>query len=126
MEALLCKAFWVSLLLCGDAGVAEEVIQDAIDFLDPEDLASDALLIFVATLSLQLSGKEAVQPILPEELCNVSRLPRLQRQCFVLRILLDWPEARCARLMHVEPRQISDAVGDAVCELAAMNVALPC
>ncbi len=126
MARQLCSAFWVALLLTGDAGLAEEVIQEAIEFLDAEDLSGDALLIFVATLSLQLSGEESEQAMLPEELRNVSRLPRMLRQCFVLRILLNWPEARCARLLHVEPSEISDAVGKAVCELAAMNVALHC
>jgi hypothetical protein len=126
MEQLLCRAFWVSVLLSGDAGVAEEVIREAIEFLDMEDLSTDALLIFVATLSLQLCGDESAPPILPEELRSVVRLPRMRRQCFVLRILLKWPEARCARLLHVEPVQISDSLVDAVSELAAMNAAMHC
>jgi hypothetical protein len=122
MEPLLWRAFWVSLLLSGDAGVAEEVIQEAIEFLDAEDLYSDALLIFVTTFSLQLHGDEPVQPTLPEELRNVMRLPRMQRQCFVLRILLHWPEARCARLLHAEEHQISNAVLEAVSRLSFVAV----
>jgi hypothetical protein len=126
LDDAVCSAFWVALLLSADARIAEQVIQEAIEFLDMEDLSSDALLIFVATLSLQLSGEQSVQTMLPEELANVTRLPQMARQCFVLRILLDWPEARCARLLHAEPQQISEAVGDAVCELAAMTAPALC
>jgi len=122
MSELLCNAFWVALLLTGNAAVAEEVVRDAIEFLDTDDLSTDALLIFVSTLALQLGGDESDQPMLPEELRSVIRLPRMMRQCFVLRILLGWPEGRCARLLHAEDWQISEAVVEAVSRLAIVAV----
>jgi len=122
MGERLCNAFWVAMLLTGDAARAEEVVRDAIEFLDSDDLSTDALLIFVGTLALQLGGEESDQPELPEELRNVIRLPRMLRQCFVLRILLGWPEGRCARLMHAEDWQISEAVVEAVSRLALVAV----
>jgi DNA-directed RNA polymerase specialized sigma24 family protein len=128
MEGLLCNAFWAALLLTGDAARAEEVVQAAIEFLDADDLSSDALLIFVGTLASQLDGDESllggdesVLPVLPKDLQNVMRLPRMKRQCFVLRILLGFPEGRCARLLHVQDRRISDEVGVAMSELASMS-----
>jgi DNA-directed RNA polymerase specialized sigma24 family protein len=122
MGERLCNAFWVAMLLTGDAARAEEVVRDAIEFLDSDDLSTDALLIFVGTLALQLGGEESDQLELPEELRNLIRLPRMLRQCFVLRILLGWPEGRCARLMHAEDWQIFEAVVEAVSRLALVAV----
>ena len=115
MKRLSCNAFWAALLLTGDAAKAEEAVQVAIEYLDAAELSNDALLIFVSTLALQLDGDasvlggdEPVLPALPEELRNVIRLPQMKRQCFVLRILLSFPEDRCARLLHVQDRAIFD------------------
>jgi DNA-directed RNA polymerase specialized sigma24 family protein len=118
MNGLICNAFWVALLLTGDTARAEEVVRDAIEFLDPDDLATEALLIFVSTLALQIAGDELAQPMLPEELRNVMRLPLMLRRCFVLRILLGFPKDRCARLLHVDEQQISNAVVEAVSRLS--------
>jgi DNA-directed RNA polymerase specialized sigma24 family protein len=126
MSELLCNAFWVAVLLTGDAARAEEVVRDAIEFLDADDLSTDALLIFVSTLALQLGGGESAGPVLPEEMANVMRLPRMMRQCFVLRILLGFPEGRCARMMHAEEWQISEAVVEAVSRLSFAAVVCCC
>jgi len=122
MSKLLCNAFWVAVLLTGDTAKAEEVVREAIEFLDADDLSSDALLIFVSTLALQIAGDESTEPMMPEELRSVMKLPRMMRQCFVLRILLGFPEARCARLLHVEDWQISEAVVEAVSGLSVVPV----
>jgi hypothetical protein len=121
MERLVCKAFWAALLLTGDAARAEEAVYAAIDFLDADDLSSDALLLFVSTLALRLDGDESVLALLPKDLRNVMRLPRMKRQCFVLRILLGFSEGRCARLMHVQEWRISEEVCLAVTELASTS-----
>jgi hypothetical protein len=121
MEQLVCKAFWAALLLTGDAARAEEAVQEAIDFLDADDLFSDALLLFVSTMALRLDGDESALPLLPKDLRNVMRLPRMKRQCFVLRILLGFTEGRCARLLHVQDQRISDELCLALSELASMS-----
>jgi hypothetical protein len=122
MSEILCNAFWVAVLLTGDKARAEEVVQEAIEFLDADDLSTDALLIFVSTLALHSGGDESELPEMPEELQNVMRLPRMMRQCFVLRILLGFPEGRCARLLHAEDWQISEAVVEAVSWLSVVTV----
>lgn len=122
MSEILCNAFWVAVLLTGDKARAEEVVQEAIEFLDADDLSTDALLIFVSTLALHSGGDKSELPEMPEELQNVMRLPRMMRQCFVLRILLGFPEGRCARLLHAEDWQISEAVVEAVSWLSVVTV----
>jgi hypothetical protein len=113
----------VALLLTGDAVKAEEVVQRAIDFLDAEEIYTDALLILVSTLALQADDIGDFIPAgMPEELRSLLGLTRMKRQCFVLRVLLGFSEERCARLLHVGAERIADEVGGAVCELARVDL----
>ena len=120
----VCKAFWAAVLLTADTAFAEEAVQEAILSLDMEDLSTDALLICVATLSIQRSycpeatGNQ-ISLKLPEELRNVLKLPRMLRQCFVLRFLLGLPESICASLLHRDRQEICDATCAAASELSA-------
>jgi hypothetical protein len=106
--------------------IAEEAVHEAILSLDLEDLSTDALFICVATLSIQRSyGLQAagtkVSMNLPEELRAVLNLPRIRRQCFVLRFLLGLPETICSSLLHTDRDEICVATGLAVSELAAVG-----
>jgi len=123
-DALTPKNICAAFLLSGDTAIAEEAVHEAILSLDMEDLSTDALSICAATLSIQRSsglvaaGNPAPMK-LPDELLHVLKLPRLRRQCFVLRFLLGLPESICASLLRTDQDEICDATCAALSELAA-------
>jgi hypothetical protein len=120
----VCKAFCVAVLLSGDMAIAEEAVHEAILSLDMEDLPTEALYICVATLSIQRSYGLATAGIpalmkMPKELLDVLNLPRLRRQCFVLRFLVGLPESICASLLQMDRNEVCDATCAALSDLAA-------
>jgi hypothetical protein len=120
----VCKAFFAAVLLSGDVAIAEEAVHEAILSLDIDDLSTEALSICVATLSIRRSYGLATARIpdsikLPKELLDVLKLPRLRRQCFVLRSLLGLPESICASLLHLDRDEICDATAAAFLDLGA-------
>ena len=131
LQKIICKAVSVALLLSGDMESAENVVADAIQSLDAEDLSTDALFICVSTLSMQrtcnvIDGSVQSQKgerffPLPPELQNVLNLPRLPRFCFVLRFLLGLPVSTSACLLQLERYQVIDYSCAAVSILGARS-----
>jgi hypothetical protein len=129
LQKIICKAVSVALLISGDMETAENVVADAIQSLDAEDLNTDALFICVSTLSMQrtcnvIDGSVQSQKgerffPLPPELQNVLNLPRLPRFCFVLRFLLGLPVSTSACLLQLERYQVIDYACAAVSILGA-------
>ena len=131
LQKLICQAVSVALLLSGDMETAENVVADAIQSLDPEDLSPDALFICVSTLSMHRSHHTADRTgqskpddrlfPLPPELQNVLSLPRLPRFCFVLRFLLGLPVSTSAFVLQLERYQVIDYTCAAVSILGARS-----
>ena len=59
LQKVICKAVSVALLISGDLEAAENVVADAIQSLDAEDLNTDALFICVSALSIQCARSAA-------------------------------------------------------------------
>jgi hypothetical protein len=118
LRKIICKAVSVALLISGDIETAENVVADAIQSFDAEDLSTDALFICVSTLSMQRTGNTAHQSVqsagckeffpLPPELQNVLDLPLLPRFSFVLHFLLGLPVNTSACLLQLERYQVID------------------
>jgi hypothetical protein len=131
LQKVVCKAVCVALLISGDLEAAENVVADAIQSLDAEDLNTDALFLCVSALSIQCARNAADLSVrskqgepsfaLPPELQNVLYLPRLPRCCFVLRFLLRLPVSTSACLLQLEPDQVIDYSSAAVCMLGAIT-----
>ncbi len=131
LQKVICKAVCVALLISGDLEAAENVVADAIQSLDAEDLNTDALFICVSTLSIQCARDAADLSVrskhgepsfaLPPELQNVLYLPQLPRFCFVLRFLLRLPVSTSACLLQLEPEQVIDYSSAAVSILGAIT-----
>jgi hypothetical protein len=128
---IICKAVCVALLISGDLETAENVVANAIQSLDGEDLSTDALFICVSTLSIQRNRSDADRSIqgkgserffpLPPELQNVLDLPRLPRFSFVLHFLLGLSLSTCACLLQLERYQVIDNSCAAVSLLGAKS-----
>ena len=118
LQKIICKAVSAALLICGDIETAENVVADAMQSLDAEDLGTDALFICISTLSIQSTRNAAGRSIqskacerffpLPPELQNVLDLPRLPRCSFVLHFLLGLPVSTSACLLQLERYQVID------------------
>jgi len=121
----VCRAFCAAVLLTGDMAIAEEAVHEAILSLEVEDLSTEALCICVATLSIQRSyglatAKNTGLMKLPKELVDVLDLPRIRRQCFVLRFLVGLPESTCASILHLDCDEVRDALVAALSDVAAV------
>ncbi len=131
LQRIICKAVSVALLISGDMETAENVVADAIQSLDAEDLSTDALFICVSTLSMQRTCNASDRSVqsqegersfgLPLELQNVLNLPRLPRFCFVLRFLLGLPVSTSACVLQLERYQVIDYTCAAVSILGAKS-----
>jgi len=135
LQKVVCKAVCVALLISGDLEAAENVVADAIQSLDAEDLNTDVLFLCVSALSIQCARNGADLSVrskqgepsfaLPPELQNVLYLPQLPRCCFVLRFLLRLPVSTSACLLQLEPGQVIDYSSAAVCMLGAITTSSP-
>ena len=59
--------------------------------------------------------------MLPFELRHVLHLPTALRHCFVLRFLVGLPREDCARLLHLEIRQVDERARTAMLELPTIH-----
>jgi len=125
------KAFLTALLLTGSMERAETAILEGARLLDPDEASGEALWREAVMASLEppnetpgrLEDQEHLATILPWELRRVLRLSPDLRHCFVLRLLAGWPREVCARLLHLEIRQVDERTRTAVLNLAhAMNL----
>jgi hypothetical protein len=64
---------------------------------------------------------ERASSMLPFELRPVLHLPLALRHCFVLRFLVSVPREACARLLHLEIRQVDERARTAMLELPTIQ-----
>jgi hypothetical protein len=120
----LSSSFMTALLLAGTAPAAEAAVLSSIERLSCRTDMVEALLrgSVEAALAAPPSPPDIGQatPRLPEELGRVLNLSRVQRQCYVLRIMLGWPSEECARLVAMDGWNVDSYACEAAQALARM------
>jgi hypothetical protein len=119
----LSRAYLTAYLLAASSERAENAVMRALDSWDPKHTGAAALLNRAVSFVVQESGprpaaEEPSRLNMPPALRRVLRLPRAQRRCYVLRILLGWPAQVCSRLLGVDVEEVDE------CTCAALR-ALP-
>lgn len=110
------KAFVAAHLLTADAGAAERATVEGINSLNCDADSGDDLLLKVLTAAIQSIPaapiisveREEHRTYLPIELRRVLMLPRSSRHCYVLHMLVGLRLADCARILHLQPHQVSE------------------
>ena len=124
------KAYITALLLTASAKRAEAALLAAtraaiFDSAPGEVLIRGAVNAAVeppSETSEQLpEDLEHASSMLPFELRRVLHLSQALRQCFVLRFLVGLPREVCARLLHLEIRQVDERARAAMSELPTMR-----
>jgi hypothetical protein len=90
---LLGRAFWATLLLTGQVIHAEAAVLEAICRSEPDPAADETFMVRAVTAAISemtesVEDYNAAFSILPLELQQVLRLPKVLRHCFVLRTLV--------------------------------------
>ena len=120
------KAYITALLLTASVKRAEAAILEANGATDLDSTTGEVLLREAVNAAIELQSETSKQPsedlerassILPFELRRVLHLPPALRQCFVLRFLVGLPREVCARLLHLEIRQVDERARTAMLEL---------
>ena len=124
------KAFLTALLLTGNAERAEAAILEGNRVMALDNASGEALLIGAVNAAIEAHSEtsrqtpeelERASSMLPFELRRVLHLPLPLRHCFVLRFLLGLPREVCARLLHLEIRQVDERARAAMLELPAIQ-----
>jgi DNA-directed RNA polymerase specialized sigma24 family protein len=129
LHNLVGKAFLTTLLLTGSAERAEAAILEGNRVTDLENAPGEALLRGAVNAAIEPPGETSEQPqdlqrassMLPFELRRVLHLPQALRHCFVLRVLVGLPREVCARLLHLEIRQVDERARTAMLELPTIQ-----
>ncbi len=129
LHHLVGKAFLTALLLTGSAERAEAAIFQANGVLRPGNTPGGALLREAVNAAIeprietleQSEDLERASSMLPFELRRVLHLPTDLRHCFVLRFLVGLPREVCARLLHLEIRQVDERARAAMLELPTIQ-----
>jgi hypothetical protein len=117
------SSFTTALLLAGTAPAAEAAVLSSIEQLNCGDNLPDTLLrgsVIAALAAQPVVDRGQASGLLPEALGRVLRLARVQRQCYVLRILLGWPSEECARFVAMDSGRVDDHACEAAQALALM------
>lgn len=123
------NAFLIGLLLTGSMKQAEDAVVESIDCFDTSPICDKRIVrrVIHSSLGARLAHSaadmvdEGSAAILPVELRRVLYLPREQRECFVLRMLIGLPGESCAWLLRVDPAEIRSRLQKAVTKLAGVR-----
>lgn len=130
LHHMVGKAFLTALLLTGSVERAEAAICEGNQQISPDSTFGDALFREAVNAALKPQSETSKQPpeelerassILPFELRRVLHLPPALRHCFVLRFLVGLPREACARLLHLEIRQVDERARTAMLELPTIQ-----
>jgi hypothetical protein len=124
------KAFLTTLLLTGSGERAEAAIWEGNQRISLENAFGEALFREALNAAIKPQSENSKQPpeelerassMLPFELRCVLHLPPALRHCFVLRFLVGLPREACARLLHLEIRQVDERARTAMLELPTIQ-----
>lgn len=122
----LNQVYTLALLLTGSRRRAEAAVTEGLQQITESEVQCaslhDALLqrtVAAALDGLQHGGAELG---LPAEMQRVLALPGRLRHCFVLHFLGRMPLEQCARLLRLQPEQVTECAGAAVRMLADVMV----
>jgi DNA-directed RNA polymerase specialized sigma24 family protein len=130
LHNLVGKAFLTALLLTGSPERAEAAILESSRVMTLDSKSGEVLLRGAVNAAIEPQSEASRQPtedlerassMLPFELRRVLHLPPALRQCFVLRFLVGLPREVCARLLHLEIRQVDERARTAMLELPTMQ-----
>jgi len=129
LSAIVRRAFHAAFLLTGNTVSAERVVLCAIESLSPEDVNPDVWLTKMLEETIQRLEQTAEReessfednlPCIPAELGRVLQMERNLRHCFVVRVLLGFPEERSARLLRLNRNQLRSRTSEAMRWLAGL------
>jgi hypothetical protein len=124
------KAFFTALLLTQSPQRAEAAVMESIHLLNPDKPFEEAILCGVIPASIGMSNEalpanpeelEAAFAALPLELHGVLSFSPDLRRCFVLRILLQFPQETCGRLLNLNTDRIDQYTCEALWSLPAYH-----
>jgi DNA-directed RNA polymerase specialized sigma24 family protein len=130
LHTMVGNVFLTALLLTGSAERAEAAILHAHGVLSHDNASGEALLRGVVHAAIEPRSEAANQlpeelgrasSMLPFELRRVLHLPQALRHCFVLRFLVGLPREVCARLLHLEIRQVDERARTAMLQLPTIQ-----
>ena len=124
------ETFTAALLLTGSSMRAEASVVEAIRTTIPCNVSTSAVFeaaIRIAVAREVIDGEERSceqePPVswLPPELRRVMLLAKIDRQAFVLRLLLGLPRDRCSQLLQLEDGELDARIVSAVLALARIE-----
>jgi DNA-directed RNA polymerase specialized sigma24 family protein len=124
------QAFLTALLLTGSVERAEAAIWESNQQKSLDNTFGEALFREVVNAAIKPQSETSKQPpeelerassMLPFELRRVLHLLPALRHCFVLRFLVGLPREACARLLHLEIRQVDERARTAMLELPTIQ-----
>jgi len=130
LHHMVGKAFLTVLLLTGSAERAEAAILEGNTKMDLDNASGEALFREAVNAAVEppsITSRqlpedlERASSMLPFELRSVLHLPPALRHCFVLRFLVGLPREACARLLHLEIRQVDERARTAMLELPTIQ-----
>jgi hypothetical protein len=130
LHHMVGKAFLTALLLTGSVERAEAAILEGNTKMDLDNASEEALFREAVNAAIKPQSETSKQPpeelerassMLPFELRRVLHLPPALRHCFVLRFLVGLPREACARLLHLEIRQVDERARTAMLELPTIQ-----
>jgi hypothetical protein len=118
----LNEVYTLALLLTGSRRRAEVAVTEGLRQIADSDVQcaslQDALLQRTVAAALDGPQHGGAELGLPTEMQRVLALPGRLRHCFVLRFLRPMPLEQCARLLRLQPEQVTECAGAAVRMLA--------
>ena len=124
------KAFLTALLLTGSPERAEAAILEGNRVTHLDNASGEAFLRGAVNAAVEPPSEtseqlpedlERASSMLPFELRRVLHLPQALRHCLVLRFLVGLPREVCARLLHLEIRQVDERARTAMLELPTIQ-----
>ena len=124
------KAYVTALLLTANPERAEAAILEGNRVTHLDNTSGEAFLRGAVNAAVEPPSDtseqlpedlERASSMLPFELRRVLHLPQALRHCFVLRFLVGLPREVCARLLHLEIRQVDERARTAMLELPTIQ-----
>ncbi|MFZ0589735.1 MAG: hypothetical protein WAM39_04590 [Bryobacteraceae bacterium] len=120
VETHVREAFLAALMLTGTIEAAECAVSDAITALGCAG-AVDELLVAAAKCAIQLRDEclpqAEIPSSLPPELQRLFLLPRVSRNCFVLRMLMGLTAEMSSQILSLHKDEVDEALCRALSDL---------
>lgn len=122
LSTTFSRAYHAALLLTADDALAERAVMMTIASMDNGDCDGDSFLSKTIQNSIACCAhsvpKQTPSCVTSPELSRVMLLKSSLRHCFVLRVLLSLSEEHAARILHLEPRELTLRTSQAMERLA--------